>query len=90
MTLEGKNVNPREVAGAFAISDKVKLNVAKTRIDTRGVYNGKNKIIVQNRDFMTENDVIMCMNELKKCSPTLTEGNPHGSILELQNFNKGA
>ena len=71
LTLEGKNVNPSEVAGAFAkhFSDKVKLNVAKTRIDTRGVYNGKNKIIVQNRDFMTETDVIICMNELKnkKC-----------------------
>ena len=33
------------------------------------LYNGKCKLIVQNRNFMLEKDVLECMNELnnKKC-----------------------
>ena len=43
--------------------------MAKTRVDKNGVYNGKCKIIVHNRNFMTEKDVKLCMNDLKtkKC-----------------------
>ena len=35
----------------------------------KNVYNGKNKIVVQNRNFMTPNDVKICLNDLgsKKC-----------------------
>ena len=71
LTLGGKNVNPHEVAGAFAkhFYNKIKVNVAKTRINTDGVYNGKCKLIVQNRNFMTEKDVMLCLSEIKnkKC-----------------------
>ena len=71
LTLGGVKVNPIGVAGAFAehFNEKIKLNVSKTRVDVGGVYNGKCKLIVQNRNFMTENDVKTCINELKnkKC-----------------------
>ena len=40
--------------------DKVKLNVSKTKID-QNVYNGKNKLIVGCRDFMTKSDVRECL-----------------------------
>ena len=38
-------------------------------VDVNGVYNGKCRLIVQNRNFMTINDVKLCLNELcnKKC-----------------------
>ena len=71
LTLGGIKVDPGEIAGAFAkhFSAKVRLNVAKTKVDTAGVYNGKCKLIVQSRNFMTENDVKLCLSELKnkKC-----------------------
>ena len=43
--------------------------VTKTKVNTAGVYNGKCKLIVQSRNFMTENDVKLCLSELKnkKC-----------------------
>ena len=43
--------------------------MSKTRVNAAGVYNGKCKIIVQNRNFMTVTDVNACLNELnnKKC-----------------------
>ena len=34
-------------------------------VDSEGVYNGKCKLIVQNRNFMTRSDVEMCMSDLK-------------------------
>ena len=37
--------------------DKIRLNVRKTKVDLNNVYNGKCKLIVQNRNFMTKNDV---------------------------------
>ena len=49
--------------------EKVKLYVAKTKVVINNVYNGKCKLIVQNRNFMTEKDVTECLNDLpiKKC-----------------------
>ena len=63
----GAAINPNEVAGAFAkrFSDKVKLNSNKTRVDLNGVYNGKRKLLAQNRNFMTKDDVKMCLSDLK-------------------------
>ena len=48
---------------------KIKSNVARAHVNLNGVYNGKCKLLVQNRNFMTENDVRICMSELKnkKC-----------------------
>ena len=67
----GVSVDPLGVAGTFAkhFYDKIKSNVSKTRVNAAGVYNGKCKIIVQNRNFMTVTDVNACLNELnnKKC-----------------------
>ena len=49
--------------------DKIKTNFANTNIKWNDTYNGKNKLIVQNRNFMTPNDVKICLNDLgsKKC-----------------------
>ena len=43
LTLGGKNVNPNEVAGAFAkyFSHKIKTNVSRARVNVGGVYKGK-------------------------------------------------
>ena len=43
--------------------------MSRARVNVNGVYNGKCKLIVQNRNFMTENDVGICLGELKnkKC-----------------------
>ena len=41
------------------------MNVDKAKVDVDGVYNGKNKLIVQNRNFMTRTEVEKCMAELK-------------------------
>ena len=40
-----------------------------TELYVNGVYNGKCKLIVQNRNFMTESDVRECIKDLKnkKC-----------------------
>ena len=46
-------------------SDKIKLNVNKSKIDHENVYNGKPKLIVQNRNFMTRNDVGECMKDCR-------------------------
>ena len=58
-------------AGAFGnyFFSKIKSNVSKTEVKVGGVYNGKCKLIEQNRNFMTEKDVIHCLSELnnKKC-----------------------
>ena len=71
LTLGGASVDPLEVASAFAkhFAEKIKSNVNKTLVNANGVYNGKNKLMVLNRNFMKENDVKLCLNELmnKRC-----------------------
>ena len=37
--------------GSF-FSNKIKSNISKTNVRLNGVYNGKNKLIVQNRNFI--------------------------------------
>ena len=53
----------------YSFYEKIKSNVAKAAIVLNGVYSGKNKLIVQNRNFMTRRDVEICMADLntKKC-----------------------
>ena len=71
LTLGGASVDPLQVASAFAkhFAEKIKSNVNKTHVNANGVYNGKNKLMVLNRNFMKENDVKLCLNELmnKRC-----------------------
>ena len=71
LTLGGVAVGPGGAAGAFAkhFYEKIRTNVSRTKVDANVVYNGKCKIIVQNRNFMSENNVKTCLNELKnkKC-----------------------
>ena len=59
-----------DVPNSFAknFHDKVKNFVSTCRVE-KNVYNGKNKLIVANRNFMTRNDVNECINALtnKKC-----------------------
>ena len=43
---------------------KIKSNIEKTCINKDTIYNGKNKMIVQNRNFMTRKDVEMCMLDI--------------------------
>ena len=59
LTLAGVRVPVSEIANSFAahFHDKIKLNVMRTRIRADTVYNRKCKLIVQNRNFMTESDV---------------------------------
>ena len=67
----GVPVAQSDIANTFArhFSDKIKLNHRKAMVDLNGVYNGKCKLIVQNRHFMTSKDVKECMVDLKnkKC-----------------------
>ena len=60
-----------DVANSFAkhFHEKIKANVNKSRIVPNNVYNGKCKLIVQNRDFMQRSDVLECIRDLpnKKC-----------------------
>ena len=71
LTLGGVTVSLNEVAGSFAefFSNKVKVNVAKCRVNNEGLYNGNCKLIVQNRHFMKTSDVWGCLPDLngKKC-----------------------
>ena len=71
LTLGGLPVATGQAASIFAgyFSSKVNENVRKTVIDPINVYNGKCKLIVQNRNFMTVNDVNDCLLNLnsKKC-----------------------
>ena len=70
LTLVGVPVGPAKVANTFAkhFSDKIRLNVGKTMVNANGVYNGKCKLIVKNRNFMTMNDVRECMADLNNKS----------------------
>ena len=71
LTIGGIHVPPKDIAGAFAthFHDKIKLNVTKAKVNLDVLYNGKNKLIVQNRNFMSESDVKECIVDLpnKKC-----------------------
>ena len=66
LTLGGIPIADGRAADSFAkhFHEKVKLNVAKTKVVVNNVYNGKCKLIVQNRNFMTEKDVTECLNDL--------------------------
>ena len=70
LTLEGRPVAAGDIAGSFAahFNEKVINNVQKTKVN-QNVCNGKNKLIVQNRNFMKIDDVNECMNLLvnKRC-----------------------
>ena len=59
---------PNDIPGAFArhFHDKIVLNAGRTKIVPDSVYNGKCKLIVQNRNFMIRNDVLACMNDLNR------------------------
>ena len=60
-----------EAANCFAkfFHEKVAANVAKSNVVINDVYNGKCKLIVQNRNFMNITSVKECMSTLnqKKC-----------------------
>ena len=67
LTLGGVPVEQSRVADAFAghFNAKIQVNANKAIVKPDCVYNGKCKLIVQNRNFMTPNDVNECLNELK-------------------------
>ena len=71
LTLGGNPVAGCNVANSFAkhFNDKIKLNASKIKVDPNGVYNGKCKLIVQNRNFMQKSDISECIFDLpnKKC-----------------------
>ena len=71
LTLGGANVVAGEAANSFAkfFHEKVTANVAKSKVVINNVYNGKCKLIVQNRNFMNTMSVKECMLTLnqKKC-----------------------
>ena len=52
-----------ESLGNF-FSEKIKSNVSRTVINRNNVYNGKCILLVQNRNFMTKNDVELYMADL--------------------------
>ena len=66
LTLNGVSVKPGCTADSFAahFHKRIRLNSSKVKIDMNGVYNGKCKLIVQNRNFMTAADVKCCLDEL--------------------------
>ena len=71
LTLSGVPVAVGDVANSFAkhFSKKIKLNVSKIIVNLNFVYNGKCKLLVQNRNFMQKSDVKKCLYDLsnKKC-----------------------
>ena len=70
LSLGGIPVAENDIANSFALhfSKKVTSNVKKTKINPN-VYNGKCKMLVQDRNFMKTDDVFECMETLvnKKC-----------------------
>ena len=66
LSLNGTPIAPHETANAFAkfFNDKTTSHVNNTAV-SQTVYNGTNKLIVQNRNFMTRNDVKECITSLK-------------------------
>ena len=83
LTLGGIPVATPDIPNAFAkfFSDKISSHVNKTHVNTC-VYNGKNKIIVQNRNFMQRNNVNKCIMSLK---PKKCEGFDQVCHLNLKN-----
>ena len=71
LTVGGVPVPSGGVANSFAkhFNDKIKLNLSKTNVEINEVYNGKCKLIVQDRNFMSKADVKECLSNLpnKKC-----------------------
>ena len=59
MTLGGLAVAPNDVANSFAnyFQSKVKTLIGGSNLNAN-VYNGKNKLIFANRNFMSRKDVI--------------------------------
>ena len=70
MTLNNVTIAPGTFAENFArhFSEKINSNSNKSKLDAN-VYNGKCKLIVACRNFMTRGDVENCLNDLgsKKC-----------------------
>ena len=70
LTLGGIAVAPCDIANSFAkhFSSKVRSFVSSSKLDDN-VYNGKNKLMVLNRNFMQKSDVKECIKSLpnKKC-----------------------
>ena len=66
LTLDGIPIATHETANAFAkfFNEKVMSHANNTKVDP-GVYNGKNKLIVPDKNFMQYNDVKECMLTLK-------------------------
>ena len=66
LTLRGLPIPEDCVAESFGnyFSEKVRINISKANVDQTNVYNGKCKLIVQDRNFMTKNDVKLCMLDL--------------------------
>ena len=71
LTVGGAPVPVGGAANSFAnyFSEKIRTNSSKTKVDFEGVYNGKCKLIVQDRNFMRVTDVKECIMNLpnKKC-----------------------
>ena len=70
LTVGGVDVNPVDVADSFAGFFHDKVEYFKNNITVNPhAYNGKNKLIVANRPFMTESDIRECLATLKpkKC-----------------------
>lgn len=70
LTIGNTDVAPEDKADAFAqfFSEKTERLVGKSRVD-QNVYNGKNKLLVVDRFFMTEEDIRESLSSLnpKKC-----------------------
>ena len=66
LTLSGAPIATADRAEAFAtfFNEKITSHAQNTKV-CRNVYNGKNKIIVQNRNFMQTGDVEECIKSLK-------------------------
>ena len=71
LTVGGVPVPSGDVANSFAkhFKAKIVLNLSKTKVKINEVYNGKCKLIVQDRNFMSRTDVKECLSNLpnKKC-----------------------
>ena len=66
VTLSGLPIAKADRAEAFAkfFNEKITSHARMTNVCNR-VYNGKNKIIVQNRNFMLKKDIEECIKSLK-------------------------
>ena len=66
LTLGGIPVARGLAAQSFGrhFCDKIRCNIKKAKVDINGIYNGKNKLIVLPRNFMSIKDVEKCMSDL--------------------------